>query len=173
MRSAANTYSQWWKRTNRRCLSEGMRLVFGMHVTISICYSLISALLRSSPPKISMGSTIPVGLGVQPNSSSRVAPTVCFAGVQLVAEASVPLNHFASATAAAQPTSVVTFSAETIVYLAYVTAAARGSDEKRKIHPKRITRTVVRIRALSGCPSRGWTLAKCFENGSPPSLAKA
>lgn len=42
--------------------------------------------------------------------------------------------------------------------------------DPRKISPKRTTMTEVRIRALRGRQSRGWTLAKNREAGRPPSL---
>jgi hypothetical protein len=45
--------------------------------------------------------------------------------------------------------------------------------EPRKMHPKMIVKTVVRIKALSGCPSLVCTFAKTLEAGSPPSRAKA
>ena len=45
--------------------------------------------------------------------------------------------------------------------------------EPRKIHPKIIVKTVVRIKALSGWPSLVCTLAKSLDAGSPPSRANA
>lgn len=43
-------------------------------------------------------------------------------------------------------------------------------EEPRKIHPNAITTTTVRMSALRGNLSVGWTLAKNREAGRPPSL---
>jgi hypothetical protein len=45
-------------------------------------------------------------------------------------------------------------------------------DDPKKMHPNAITTITLRINALSGNLSVGWTVAKKREAGRPPSLWK-
>lgn len=46
-------------------------------------------------------------------------------------------------------------------------------EEPRKIHPKQMTTTTVKMRAFRGNLRVGWTLAKNLEAGRPPSLCSS